>query len=229
LHVYVDEAGDLGFGANSTKFFIVAYVKCESPLTTEIKMKRALKELHQNKKYHYSQNELKFACMNKKCREYVLQKINNCDLSINVVVVEKAKIYPELRNNAPRLYNYFVVHYIMLSLLPQLATNRQLNMILDKSMSSWKIKDFNTYAKDKVRFFIKEKNTKQTLDNFFKYKNAKSTADNLSLAHVNSQLEPCLQVADAIAGAYFQKYENNNRTYVDIIADKVSGFRYLWK
>jgi len=34
-------------------------------------------------------------------------------------------------------------------------------------------------------------------------------------------------VADAVAGAYFQKYENKNDTYVDIVADKVAILNIL--
>ena len=36
-------------------------------------------------------------------------------------------------------------------------------------------------------------------------------------------------VADAVAGAYFQKYEKQNDEYVKIIEHKVGFFKYLWK
>jgi hypothetical protein len=210
--VFVDESGDLGFTEKSPKFFIVAYIECESSLKAEVAMKRALKFLHKNKKYHYSRNELKFSRMNKKCREYVLQKINECDLNINVVVVEKAKVYPELRTNVPRLYNYFSVHYIMPSLLPQLATNRRLDIILDKSIPKGRTEDFNTYVKNEASHLLEEQGIKLA-------------TDSIVVSHVNSELEPCLQIADTIAGAYFQKYENNDDTYVDFITHKVTIFK----
>jgi hypothetical protein len=44
-----------------------------------------------------------------------------------------------------------------------------------------------------------------------------------------SEKEFCLQAADALAGAYFQKYEKQNDEYVKIIEHKVGFFKYLWK
>jgi len=216
VHVFVDESGNLGFTKTSTEFFIVTYVECESPLKIRTEMKRALKVLQQNRKYHYSGNELKFSHMNQKCREYVLQKISLCDLSANVVVVEKTKVNPDLRHDVPKLYNYLVVHNIVLSFLPQLVANKKIEIIFDKSLSKWRIKEFNDYVKDKTIFLLNEKGSK-------------FEPAILSLSHVNSESEPCLQVADAVAGAYFQKYENKNDTYADIVADKVGYFKYLWK
>jgi hypothetical protein len=214
--VFVDESGNLGFTDKSAKFFIVAYIVCESPLKVRTAMRRALKVLQQDKKYHYSENELKFSHMNQKSREYVLQKISECDLSVNTVVVEKAKINPNLRNDIPKLYNYLVVHNIVLSFLPQLISNKKIDITFDKTLSKKRVEDFNDYVKKKASFLLNEKNTK--------FEPAV-----LLLSHVNSISEPCLQAADAVAGAYFQKYENKNNIYVDIITDKVGSFNYLWK
>jgi hypothetical protein len=47
--------------------------------------------------------------------------------------------------------------------------------------------------------------------------------------HVASEREPILQAADAVAGAYFQKYEHQNDEYVRIIEEKVGSFKYLWR
>jgi hypothetical protein len=179
-------------------------------------MKRTLKTLHQNKKYHYKRNELKFSLMDQKCRQYVLQKISECNLSVNALVVEKEKVRSNLRDNPPRLYNYLVVHNIMLSLLPQLSTNKKLDITFDRSLPSWKIDEFNDYVSNKASFLLSEKGS------IFK-------PANISVTHDISEREPCIQAADAVASAYFQKYEKKNSTYVDIIADKVGYFKYLWK
>jgi hypothetical protein len=53
--------------------------------------------------------------------------------------------------------------------------------------------------------------------------------DGISSEHVTSELEPVLQAADAVAGAYFQKYEHKNDDYVKLIEEKVGSFKYLEK
>jgi hypothetical protein len=216
MYVFVDESGDLGFKELSTKFFIVAYIECESPTKLQVEMKKALKVLHQHKKYHYSENELKFSLMNQKCREYVLQKISACDLSVNAMVVEKTKVHPNLRGDPPRLYNYLVVHNIIFSLLPQMVTNKKFDITFDRSLPSWRIKEFNEYVNSKASFLLSEKGSS-------------FEQGDISLRHDNSELNPCVQAADAVANAYFQKYEKKNSAYADIIADKVGYFNYLWK
>jgi hypothetical protein len=216
MYVFVDESGDLGFTDKSTKFLIIAYIECESPTKIHVEMKKALRFLHQTKKYHRSRNELKFSHMDQKCREHVLQKISECELSVNALIVEKAKVLPKLRDDPPRLYNYLVVHNIILSLLPQLSANKKLDITFDRSLPKWRIQEFNDYVGNKANFLLSARGSK------FK-------PDSISIEHNTSEFEPCIQAADAIAGAYFQKYENKNGTYVDIIADKVGYFKYLWK
>jgi len=216
MHVFVDESGNLGFNETSTKFFIVAYIECKSPIKLQVEMKRALKVLHQRKKYPHSDNELKFSRMNADCRKYVLQKISECDLSVNAVIVEKTKVHSNLKTDIPKLYNYLVVHNILLAIRPQLVDNKKVDITFDKSLSKWRIDEFNSYVKNKASFLLNTKGTKLIPDNIF-------------LAHVNSMSEPCLQATDAIAGAYFQKYEHNDDFYVDLIANKVGSFNYLWR
>jgi hypothetical protein len=214
--VFVDESGNLGFTKNSTKFFIVAYIECESPIELQTEMKRALKVLHQKKKYHYSDNELKFSHMNQECRKYVLQRISSCDLSIKAIVVEKNTVYTHLRNDGANLYNYLAVNYMVRSMLPQLRCHEKIDITFDKSLSKGKIANFNNYVIDKAQFLLNQKR-KRLVPN------------SIAVSHVNSVSEPCLQATDAIAGAYFQKFENSNDLYVKLIADKARPISYLWR
>jgi hypothetical protein len=214
--VYVDESGDLGFTENSTKFFIVAYLECESPHRVQVEMKRVLKHLHQKKLYAMARNELKFSRMDRFCRKYTLEKIAGCDVGLGVVVLEKALVNSNLRNDPPRLYNWCVVHNIMLSMLSHLVANKKLAMTFDRSLPVWRISEFNSYVENKASYLLFEQGTKLA-------------SDCISSQHVASEIEPCLQAVDAVAGAYFQKYEHGNDEFVKIIADKVGAFKYLWR
>jgi hypothetical protein len=216
LHVFVDESGDLGFKEKATKFFVVAYLECDSSQRIRIEMRRVLKHLHQKGQYSLARNELKFARMDAYCRKYVLDKIVLCDVSLGVVILEKARVSLKLRQDPRVLFNWCVVHNIMLSLLPNIVAGSKVNMVFDRSLPSWRINEFNAYVENKASYLLSERKTK-------------FSKEGLSSEHVSSELEPCLQAADAVAGAYFQKYEHQNDEYVKIIENKVGGFKYLWR
>jgi hypothetical protein len=63
----------------------------------------------------------------------------------------------------------------------------------------------------------------------FSEKKASFSRECISSEHVASETELCLQAVDAVAGAYFQKYEHINDEYVRIIEDKVAAFKFLWR
>ena len=216
MHVFVDESGDLGFSKAATKYFTVAYIECETPERLRTELKRLLKRLHQKKKYSKSRNELKFSRMDEYCRKRVVEKIVECNASLGAIVLEKALVEAKLRKDPPRLYNWCVVHNIMLSLIPQITAGHKIQIIFDKSLPMWKINEFNAYVTNKASYLLFEKGN--------------SLPPNcISLDHIASEKEFCLQAADSVAGAYFQKYEKQNDEYVKIIEPKVGFFKYLWK
>jgi 5'-3' exonuclease len=122
----------------------------------------------------------------------------------------------DLRDDPTVLYNWCVVHNIMLSLLPSIVAGNKIHMVFDKSLPTWRIKEFNAYVENKASYLLFEKGTA-------------FSPDSISSEHVASEREPILQAADAVAGAYFQKYEHQNDEYVRIIEEKVSSFKYLWR
>jgi len=216
LNVFVDESGDLGFSETATKYFIVGYVESGAPVKLRTELKRLLKRLHQKEKYSKSRNELKFSRMDDYCRKTVLEKIVECNVSLGVVVMEKKRVVSKLRKDPSRLYNWCVVHNIMLSLLPQISAGNKMQITFDKSLPMWRIEEFNSYVTNKASYLLFEKGTKLP-------------PNCISLSHITSEKEFGLQAADAIAGAYFQKYEKQNDEYVKIIEPKVGFFKQLWK
>jgi len=109
-----------------------------------------------------------------------------------------------------------VVHNIMLSLLPQIVAGNKIQITFDKSLPMWRINEFNSYVANKASYLL--------------YEARNSLPSNcISLNHIASEKEFCLQAADAVAGAYFQKYEKQNGSYVNTIEHKVGLFKYLWR
>ena len=99
MDVYVDESGDLGFSAESTKFFIIAFLTCDNSFNIRKEMSRLLKKLHKKGIYPSCHRELKFTKMNKYCRSAVLKKIALSDSYIGVIVVKKDAVLERLRND----------------------------------------------------------------------------------------------------------------------------------
>lgn len=216
MNVYVDESGDLGFSPRATKFFIVAYIISDSGISIRTRMSRILKKLHNRGKYHISRNELKFSRMNHYCRSIVLEQLCKTDVEIGVVVVEKCKVVERLRSDSPMLYNYLLVHHIMSALVSRIETEQKTNIVFDKSLPKRQISSFNKYLLDKASFLSFKEGNDLPIDRIFSQ-------------HIDSEIEPCLQAADAVAGAYFQKYEHGDAQYVEMLKDKISYFKYLWK
>ncbi|MGA2522918.1 MAG: DUF3800 domain-containing protein [Candidatus Bathyarchaeia archaeon] len=215
MDVYVDESGDLGFSEKSTKFFVVAYLVCNSSVGVRTEMKRILKRLHEKGFYHCRQNELKFCKMDDNCRKIVLHKIAKFDVSLGAIVVEKRHVKLDLREKLPVLYNYLVVHHIISALVPSLEAGQRIHITFDKSLPKARVTDFNHYVEEKASYLFYEKGN--SLPNNCLYSD-----------HADSKYEPCLQAADSVAGAYFHKYEDLDASYVEIIKD-VTSFMYLWR
>jgi hypothetical protein len=215
LDFYVDESGDLGFSEKSTKFFVVAYMATSSSATIRTEMKRLLRRFHEKRVYHRKQNELKFCRMNDYCRRKVLQKIVQFDDSFGAIVVEKKYVKEHLRAKLAILYNWIVVHNIVSALIPNLEAGQKIHITFDKSLPKARITEFNHYVREKASYLFFEKGS--------------CLPENcLESNHIASELEPCLQAVDAIAGAYFHKCEKANSCYVDIIGDAASSV-YLWR
>lgn len=215
MDVYVDESGDLGFSEKSTKFFVVAYMVCDPSIKVRTEMKRLLRRFHEKGIYHPNQSELKFCKMNNYCRKTVLEKLVKSDASFGTIVVEKRHVKENLRTNPPMLYNWLVVHHIVLALVPNLEAGQKIHLTFDKSLPKFRIVEFNRYVKEKASYLFFERGN--------------HLPENcLEANHASSEREPCLQAVDAVAGAYFHKWEKGNSSYANIVGDVTSSV-YLWR
>ncbi|MBX5321412.1 MAG: DUF3800 domain-containing protein [Candidatus Bathyarchaeota archaeon] len=219
MYVYIDESGDLGFSSKSSRFFIVAYLILDYPFEAAKIMKRLLKKLHERNEYARGCNELKYSNSRDSVRRTVLEKISKCNVKIGFIVLEKAKVKPELKGKTAVLYNFVIVDTIMKNILPKMTPNDKLHIVVDKSLRRISKEAFNHYAINKASWLmtIQWKQTEQI------------KLSNIEIHHENSQREHCLQAVDFLAGACFHRYEHNNNCYYRIIKDKVEYFNYLWK
>ncbi|MEM3449488.1 MAG: DUF3800 domain-containing protein, partial [Nitrososphaerota archaeon] len=207
--VYVDESGDLGFSVKASKTFVVAYIIPYNEWYLRKALKRITKRLRRKRKF--SGNELKFS----RDSRYVISTVFNeifpirnpgLNIDIGLVVIDKNAVKPELRKKPTTLYNYLVINYIISNIIAKYVPVH-LKFVVDKSMNKSSIKSFNNYLQMKT---------------FWKtYVEREIEPPKTEILHLNSYEEPCLQIADYIAGATFKKFEHNDSRFYDLFKDRI--------
>jgi hypothetical protein len=135
-----------------------------------------------------------------------------------LIVLEKKKVKQELGKNPSILYNYSIVHHLMRNILLWLDPVEELILCIDRSLSKSNLEAFDFYVRDKSSWIWDiELGRTPSL-----YRNQ------ISITHEDSRRECCLQLADYVAGATFQKYERGIDEYYKIFEDNVKSFNYLW-
>lgn len=196
MYVFVDESGDLNFGDSDSNYFIMAALATNNLREIELLMKRKKSRLFSN---YGKISELKFYNSNDEIRKRVLNGLARKDFSISALIVEKESIHDHLRNKKNIYYGY-----ISQILLSTIACNDAscIDLIIDRSMPKKQRGEFNTYVKYKLEPKFKDLEIRPQ--------------------HLDSKSSYGLQAVDFIAGAIFQKFENSNPAYFNIIKDKIN-------
>lgn len=216
MEVFIDESGDLGYGLESTKYFVVAFLYIRN--TPLFRDNFRWLYLRLKRRHRYFLDELHFSESTDSVRRKGLQLIcKTDDLEFGIIVVNKHKIDrgSSLYEDTNLLYRYIIVHNVMNNMIPKLAFRERLNVILDKRVPRSQRKLFREYAELKG-YQVSKRDGKK--DVFYR--------DRLKVEHRNSKYEPCLQAADFLAGAEFQRFERRNYAYHNIINDKMNEFIY---
>lgn len=184
MKYFISTLGDLGFSVKSSRFFIVAYMILDHPFEISKMMKRLLKKLHERKEYARRCNELKYSNSKHAVRQIVLEGLCKCDIRVGFVVLDKAKVKPELRERPTLLYNYVIVDTVMKNVLPELAPGDKLCIIVDKSLRRISEEAFNKYAINKASWLmtIQWRQTEQI------------KLSNIEVRHENFQREPACKL-----------------------------------
>jgi hypothetical protein len=218
MKLYIDECGDLGFSSKATRFFIVSFFMTYNEWEPNIKLSRLLKQLRQRKKYRH--DELKFSKASHVVRISILEQICETDRDFGFVVLNKNKVHNHLRGDPNLLYRFVVIDPIMEMVLPYVSEREKLIVTVDRSLPEGKLRhEFNSYVELKGYYYSRVSDRQVPL-----YKHQIETR------HVDSQREPCLQAADCLAGAEFQRFERKVYDYHNVIEPKIKSnlFRFLW-
>lgn len=217
LEVFIDESGDLGFTREATKFFVVSflYIRNTPPFRDEVRWLY----LKLRKRHRYFIDELHFSESNDTVRRKVLQLICKTDeCNFGIIVVDKDRIHynSSFYQDPHGIFRYVIVNNVMNTMIPKLEYRENLSIILDRRIPSAQRVLFKDYAELKGYYISKKEGKK---DIFYRYR--------LTVSHRNSKKDPCLQAADFLAGAEFQRFERQDYRYHNIIDSKMNEF-FSW-
>jgi len=207
VYIFLDESGDLGFSENSSKWFLFTIAMTNDRRALERVVKKIWKPL---KKKHKSLGELHAYHSDDVTRKRLLSRLNNIkDLKVLCVVLNKKKVYIDLRNQKNYLYNYTA------------------NVLLDRLHKSGVLP-----ADDAIHLFIDRKDTKKKLtENLVNYltesmekRRHGKTVVELHTSHENRSI----QAVDFISWAIFRKYERDDHEFYEIIKEKIVDERLLF-
>ncbi len=162
------------------------------------------------KKKHKQLGELHAYHADDVTRIRMLQKLSELPkLKILTVILNKQKVYVDLRNQKNYLYNYTA------------------NILLDRLHTSGILSDG-----EPIQLYIDRKDTKRRLrENFTNYLRQGMTSrrgGNFSVELHTSHENRSLQAVDFLSWAIFRKYEYGDYQYYELIKDKITDERLLF-
>ena len=188
IDVFIDESGDLGFSQKATDTFVVACVIVEDPVLLSRKIRKLMREINgRSKKEIY---EFKYSNDSPEVRSQFIELINSSDIGFSVIGINKRLARSIEKSNVNELYSEMVV-----------------KCLLETSLRNYR----------KVNATVDRKRGENVLRNFEAQLNAAMNLPRGSLhslkitvrsSNRDSRDDKCLQVADYIAAACFQKTEN---------------------
>lgn len=199
-HIFLDESGDLGFSKKSSRWFILTIVLTSS----HRKIEKCIKKVHRGLKKKYKKvRELHAYHTDAVTKKRALRSLAGTDdLKVFCIVLNKKKVYVDLRKQKNYLYNYTA------------------NILLDRLHNKNVLKSNN-----KIEIVIDQRETnkflKSNFENYLKNNLAKKGNSNFDIKIKPSHAEKCLQAVDFISWAIFRKYERSDYEYYEIIKEKI--------
>ena len=203
--MYIDESGDLGFKKGSSKFIIISALLVDDYRDLD----RIIKNMRRNKfkKELSKMSELKAYKLYDYVKIYMLKKLNSVpNIKVFHIVLEKRKVFSDyLKEDKNKMYN-FVAGKLAKNILMK-DTNVEIKV--DKSKGNIFLqKDFNKYFKKMLEHG--------------------SDGMKCKIEHSYSHSWAGLQFADLLAWCCFQKFENNDPSYLEKLNIE-QEFYTVWK
>lgn len=156
-----------------------------------------------NLRHHHKINEFKFTNDSDFVRHKFLNLIGNLEIESGRVIIKKTAVAAHLRDNKKKMYNFVIAEYIMRDIMAVYDDADHINLHIDRSMSKSSREEFDKYFAEKISWKISVSGIERRITS--------------NVFHDYSHQQPCLQIADYIAGSSFQLYERNKSQYYEMI------------
>jgi len=206
LLVYLDESGDLGFDflkSKTSQYFAIALLvvyDMENNRKIEKGVERTLKNKIRKKKRKTNTIELKGSKTNFNVKEYFYRQIKDCNFGIYSIVLNKKRVYPELRKNKERLYNYLA--RLILEKCPFRKVRTRLILTVDKSKAKKEQGAFDRYLIFQIQGILPPKVP-------------------LEIYHIDSKKSKGVQAIDMFIWGIFRKYEKTDLEWYKVFKEKI--------
>jgi len=204
-YIFMDESGDLGFDfrkKKTSKYFVIAFLFIGNKRPVEKIVKKVFQSFSKQQKKHHPGT---LHCNKERpvTRLKVLRALNEKNVSVISIYLNKAKVYTRLKDEKQVLYNY--------------VTNILLDRVYTKKLIP---------LDQPIHLIASRRET-----NKFFNENFKSYLKNKLYPHQKLQLdvqikfpsdEKCLQVVDFVCWALFRKREYGDDSYWNVIKQKIA-------
>lgn len=224
-YIFLDESGkpevysakgvNLVEHGSATKFLVIAAVRCNDQLliqqqVTDFKASLLKKgELIAIFSPAYSLDSFHANTDYPQVRKEFYNFINKLDIKIDVIVVEKLKCYDPLKINSGKMYGIMAGQ--LLKRICHCAEKTE--VIFSRKDSKLKLRQELEYKAQEILIGFLEKHP-NLKPNF-----------SINYQHNPHYTHGGLQIADYVAYAVFQVYENNNKEWYEIIKNKIGSIQ----
>lgn len=212
---YLDESGD--DGKRGSKWFVMAYICTKEGKKIAKILKKTKEQLRRNKKGERWLNrlggEIKFAGFpDERLRLKLLENLSKLGFEARFIAIQKdGKNIPESEKEKI-LFNLLAESFVNHTCMPAKIIADK-DYFRNKKICSLAVKNY------KEEIYEDGKNPKVSCEVFLLEEDEEKEDYNLKIKirHENSKEHPELQAVDLISGSLFQEFENNNKTYTDIL------------
>ena len=210
MKIYIDESGDLGFSERASPYFVIACIIVYDPHA----IRRCFAKIRKNKlkKKFREIPEFKFNNSSPEIKKRVLSCIAASDVDIVYSVLRKDQLDPHLKDKYQTVYNYLTASTVV-KCVKTLRILGDVDIIVDKSLNGIQREAFDHYLVNTM---------------FEKGDISDLTIANITIDHLDSQNDPCIQAVDFIAGAVHYFYRTGDDKFLRIFRDKIKmAFDYF--
>lgn len=203
-YIFLDESGDLGFDfkkKGTSKSFVVTLLFTENRRNIEKIVKKTFKSLPSKVKKKHP-GCLHAVKESSKTRMKMFSLLNQQNISIIIIFLNKKKVYTRLQDEKHVLYNYVA------------------NILLDRIYTKKLIP-----LHGPIQLIASQRETNKFLNNNFK-QYLESQIQNNHKLQLTIEIRPshgdkCLQAVDFICWAAYRRIETGDSSYINIIRSKI--------